>query len=232
MPGKMLVCTAALAGSLLALSTAASAATILSDPNINVQGQGFGNVHNILTLQDSPVETGEVAWDGVKDVYSGDADTNSNKSATFLISSITSDPTRLGIVFNLNDSGGDVEDATIESMIAKFYDTAGNVIVTATFTAAPKTFPQSGGGVGGDGNPFKFDFSPAELTLLSAPGVRIGLAATVSSVDAGADTFIVAQLPEAQTLSTVPVPASLWSGAGILAGLACARRYQRRNDRA
>lgn len=218
----MSIRTLTLASASVALALAVSSAhagTITSDPAIDTSGNGFGNVENILTLNDGQpgadgTEIGKVGWDGTDDFYTGEADTNSNKTATFEVLSITTDPGRLGLVFNLNDSGGDAETAIMNSIVATFYKADGTLTgVTAVFDDPGHVFPQAGGGVGGNGNPLRIILSPAEAALVFLPGVRIGLEASISDIDNGSDTFQVAEVQ-----AIVPLPPAAWMGMSLLGG--------------
>ena len=70
---------------------------IFANDEVDDQGGGFGNVLNLLTLQDpgngDDVEWGSVLWDGTEDVFANtdDVSTNANKTATHTVAVKTHD---------------------------------------------------------------------------------------------------------------------------------------------
>jgi hypothetical protein len=212
-------------GAIALAASSASAGTIFDTGTTADTGVGFGTVKNLLTLQNDPTEIGSVGWDGTDPVYTGDADTNAGKSFPFLVSDVTSDPTRLALIFNISEAGNP-KFVTLNSLVATFFNSAGGTVATATWPGPSQDYDQVGGGVGGAGQLFTFSFSPAEITAISAAGVRIGLAASISSASNGPETFYIAEggiggLP-------VPLPAAAWSGLALLAMLGVVAKLRRR----
>lgn len=208
-------------------ASSASAGTITDTGNISVSGTGFGTVTTLLTLQASGgTETGSVSRVASADVKAGDTTAAPGQNQTVLVSSITSDLDRLVLIFNVNDSGNDaVEFATLNSLVANFYTNVGGApIASAIFAPVPKNFPQFGGGIGGSGSVLQITLTAAEKLLVGAAGVRIGLAASVSNIDNGPDTFFVAEGPA----PVVPVPAAAWTGLSVLAGLGIFGKLRKR----
>ena len=96
-------------------------------------GEGFGNADNILTLKkpvgagtESDIEKGGVALNGANDVYSGDANTNSGKSAIFTFGYLgITDASQIFFLWNQNEIGNTRTDTQINELRMDTYAPAG-----------------------------------------------------------------------------------------------------------
>ena len=192
-------------------------------------GSGFGNVSNILTLQnpsfDNNTEIGKVSWSVTGDVRSDDA---TNSSQTWLFSAIfgkgITDASQLGIVYNVNQQGnlGGLT-TTLNYFSLQVYDLAGNEV----FSTDPNIcvgcgtgFVPIAQGTGGAGYLFDLD-SAAEVALnfyFETPdrraSYRLGATGSVSLANDGPDNFFFAKI---SGVTPVPEPVSmLLFGTGLV----------------
>ena len=103
---------------LLVLGTLQPAsASLVFQKEIDLGATGLGNVLTVLTIQNSPSESGCVSWNGTVDVIggtcpggiaAGDEKTGAGQTLTRAISEVTglTDAGELAIIFNANESGG------------------------------------------------------------------------------------------------------------------------------
>lgn len=215
---------------------------------IQVTGQGFGTQNNILTFQDTGTSTGCVKWTGTGDAFSapcpGDlvaGPVTTGQSQTLSLTTLGSlgidSAHKLGIVFNPNEPGS-ANDVTVQTLIVSFYSADGGVRHDFYWDGPgifgpPLTFCCNNTGTGGAGQVFRFTWDMAEFvqqtwflgTEFGGLDARIGLAAVISDVSAGAERFYAYQLEP----MPIPEPASfLTMGSGLLLLAFVLRRYSRR----
>ncbi len=204
-------------------------------------GEGFGNSNNILTFQNSggagtasDIEEGGVSWNGAN-VYTEDADTNPNKTATFSFSDLgITDASQILFVWNPDEVGNTAGKQTqIDELRMDIYAPAGGSIFDASL-AAPVHFDDLfNPGVGG--GDFVFGLDAAQSTTLQGilegigdfSAYRIGLYSSASFVDAGPDTWIVGKVT-GESPGPVPEPMTMLLFATGLGGLATVTRRKKK----
>jgi hypothetical protein len=191
-----------------AASTASAAIITFVGPT-DENGTGFGNVLNVLSLQNTPEESGAVIRQNGADVLLGDAKNQSQTRTIAEVLAAGAGLEDLGVVFNIAEPGNDNE-VTIQAFEVIFYGTDDAELFSATWNG-PLTLESIDQGVGGAGYTFDIDLTQSELDLLAAnPLARIGI--TVD--DAILDT---AGAPENFYLIPSPGAASLLALGGLLA---------------
>lgn len=199
---------------------------LLSGETAPVGGVGH-TPESVLSIQ-SPKNTadafGGVAWNGSKDVISGEIAKKGEhtKTVTFGEAGITN-ATQLRIFMDIEDPDNDL---ILHELTLTAYGSNGAILFQGSFTAAPQYFTEIGGGQGhGD---YVFGLDAAQAAQLQAvfqanPNLRLGLFARTSDDTGSFTNFKIGQSPAA-----VPEPATMiLFGTGI-AGIAARVRRRRR----
>jgi PEP-CTERM motif len=215
------------------LVSATAQASIFLVGTVADKGTGFGDVLNILSLQNTGTETGSVSWNGAIDVKTGDVNTGDakKKSQTLSIATLKSNnfltAAEFGIVYNVNQQGTDSGlDTQLNSFSVSVYSAAGGLALktwtyTGPGTCSPPSptncFPPIANGTGGAGYLFGFDTDQAaQLQTYWGDGTnRIGMSGSISLANDGQDNFYA--YDRRTGTSAVPEPASmLLLGTGLL----------------
>jgi hypothetical protein len=219
-----------------------SSASIIYDSLQPAHGTGFGTQDNILTLNSNlaalgGVETGKVAWNGTKDVYSGvQVDTNSGKTATFSFGDLgITNAGQILLTWNPNEIGNTAGQKTqVDSLFLSIYAPDGSVL-TSQSLAAPVTHLTTpvNPGLGGDGFAYLLDTAGIGSVNSALAGIggsfsayRLGLESTVKFADAGPDTWIIGSRPYGDT--SVSEPGTLGLLALSVLGIAFTKLYATR----
>jgi len=182
----------------LVATSPARAASITFENQIVASGSGLGNVPTILVLQETGSETGGVAWTGTADVTSGSA---KSKSRTWSVDELTSlgigaADSEFGLVFNLNQSSGH-RDVSLTALSMNFFGADGSVLFAAprSCIGCALTLAEDGQGTGSSGFLFRVALTPAERAQFFGSGAnRLGLSATITGTDSGAEAFYLTNL--------------------------------------
>lgn len=179
----------------------AEAALILSPEGSETSGAGLGAVNTILTFGNTPTESGCVGRGASVDIIGpaacqggnvgGDESTGESTQTRSLLQLGVTSPDDLRVVFNANESNSGP--ISLDNLVLSIYSDAGALLFSSgPFT--PILFPDTASGTGTSGVVFRLDAadSAAAAPFFADPLNRIGLSATASQADAGAETFFVA----------------------------------------
>jgi hypothetical protein len=179
-----------------------------------IGGTGLGAVNTVLTIQsqaNGTTEQGCVGFNGVTDVIGnfsnadcaaavdGDIKTGASQTQTRTLSEagITSG-SNFAILFNPSEPGGD--GISLDGLVANFYSSAGNLLMTAVYTGTnPLNFPTTETGTGNTGFEFALNGTEAAQlqTLINANGlsnIHVGLAGSAGNplaATGGLETFFI-----------------------------------------
>lgn len=216
----------------LACSTANAALTLVAPEDFS--GSGLGAVNTSLTLQSKGSSTFESGAVGVGAANSllitGDAKTGSSQTQLLTLGDLgIASASDLRVVFNAAEPGAAaLSGITLENLVLTVYDASGATLFTSgAFT--PISFADTATGVGNSGFVFAFDATDlalAQSTVFTGDfaSYRLGLTASTSAAQGGADTFFIA----ASMTAPVPEPqtyALLLAGLGVI-GFVGRRRRQ------
>ncbi len=211
-------CILSIGGALCALSAPAPALGVgisFVGP-FDDTGTGFGNVLNVLSLQNTPSEWGSVLRAGGVDVLAGDATNQSSTRTVAEMAAANVFASNLGVVFNINDPGVSPS-VTLQTFTMRFYDSSDNVLFDGTWTG-PMVLAPVNQGTGGAGYRFDVTLTAAQAAaFFGDPGARIGML-----VPQGSPVTMTADGPD--NFYLIPAPGTL---ALLVAGLALAARRRR-----
>jgi PEP-CTERM motif len=213
---------------LVALTGGQTRADIILLPGETAPVGGVGHTpESILSIQ-SPKNTenafGKVAWNGSKDVISGEIAKQGEhtKTLSFAQAGITN-AGQLRIFMDIEDPDNDL---ILHEMTLTAYGTNGAILFQGSFIAGPQFFSELGGGQGHGDYVFGLDATQAaqlQAAFQADPNLRLGLFARTSDDTGSFTNFKLGQGPEA-----VPEPTTmLLFGTGI-AGIAARARRRRK----
>lgn len=203
---------------------------VFTNSFVDQTGTGFGNVINVLSLQNDPSEFGSILLDsGGNDVEAGNA---TNQSQTRTVQELTDEgvnSSNFGIVLNINEAGPTPRDLTLNDFSFRFYTDTSDLTqffdLTFDAPAGGLTLLEIDSGNGKSGWLFSAQFTPAEASAFFAdPDNRVGAfvvsGQAITGTTDGADSFRIIAIPEPSTTAAI--------GLGCLLLLARGRWMHRR----
>jgi len=197
------------AAAMLAAPFGAAKADLVFNGIADLGGTGLGSVNTVLTIANSPTELGSVCWNGtttvlgatvntVTGVCSGTGDQNGLNSTQLLSVTGVTSASNYAILFNPNEPGND-QTLTLNTLVATFYNNAGQLIFSAPLAVPNQTFNAADQGTGNTGFEFVLDAGEAAtlqglINTLGTSNIHVGLASSLGnpiSSDGGHETFFV-----------------------------------------
>jgi len=190
------------------------------------QGTGFGNVLNLLTLQQKGNATNETGAVVPTSLATGDA---SPTSKTYTVSQLTAagvTAANFGLVFNPNETGAGAPDTVdVQSFFVDFY-TSGNLVtpyLSVPLLGLPVNIVPISTGQGSQGWGINYT-NTGDLTTFFGTGTNvIGAHGSIFNTDDGPDDFNIVQL----ATTSVPEPTTLLLLGFALVGLAGVRTLKK-----
>ena len=213
----------------VALAGGQARADIILLPGESAPHGGVGHTpESILSIQ-SPKNTadafGRVAWNGSRDVITGEIAKQGehSKTLTFAQAGITN-AGQLRIFMDIEDPDNDL---ILHEMTLTAYSSDGSTILfEGSFTAGPQFFSEIGGGQGHGDYVFGLDATQAarlQAAFEADPNLRLGLFARTSDDTGSFTNFKLGQGPE-----PIPEPMTMLLFGTGLAGVAAKVRRRRK----
>ncbi len=211
----------------LAISGASARADIVYIPGATAPQGGVGHrPESILSIQspgNSSNAAGGVAWNGNRDVRSGDAKQGEHtKTLTFAEAGV-SNAGQLRIFMDIEDNDNDL---ILNQLVLTAYGSNGQILFQGSYTAGPTFFNEAAPGQGhGD---YVFGLTADQAAQLQAayqadPNLRLGLFASTSDDTGSFTNFKIGQGPA----NPIPEPATMILLGTGLAGVAAKMRKRR-----
>lgn len=195
---------------------------------------GVGHTpESVLSIQ-SPKNTadafGKVAWNGSRDVISGEIAKRGEHSKTLSFAQAgVNNAGQLRIFMDIEDPDNDL---ILHELTLTAYSSSGQVLFQGSFTAAPQFFSELAGGQGHGDYVFALDAIQAaqlQAAFEANPDLRLGLSARTSDDTGSFTNFKLGEGPAPN--NPVPEPMTMLLFGTGLAGVAARVRKHRKSAR-
>src|SRR5258708_7758579 len=183
---------------------------------------------NLQHSGNSSTESGGVRYTGKEDLAFGDISAGPHQHTVAFSDLGLGQANDLRVLLNINEAnGGNKAPITIDSLVLTAYDQNGNSVFSASLINGPVGLDQFKHGQGANSD-YAFGLDSEAAARLQAaidqnPALRLGLTASMSSVNGGPERF-----KYAGNAGPVPEPATMVLFGTSLAGLASVVRRRRK----
>jgi hypothetical protein len=185
-------------------------------------GTGFGNVTNLLSLQDNPSESGSISPAGRSDPH-----IVKNTSETYTAAQLIAlgfNTNNLSVVFNINEPGS-ARQVDLLGFSLDFYSSTGEPLGSTSVTNGfqQNLVPIGGSGTGTAGYIITYQNTGMLTSFFSNPNNILGGWGSVDKTSSGPENFYLIQ-----SSSSVPEPATmLLLGSGLLGLIGFRRKIKK-----
>jgi hypothetical protein len=197
------------------------------------RGCGDDRAPHVLSLQSNgqnTTSTGSVGRSTSSpntDVRTGDWTRGSNTQTISIAQLGITNASQIRIFFDINEPNGQNRGSvTLNSLVLTAYNQSGAAVFSASLLGAPMTLQERGNGQGHSDYAYGLDAAAAarlQAAIAANPNLRLGLAATVTGVEGGPESFFIGSAP-----AGVPEPATMFLLGTGLAGAAASIRRRRK----
>jgi hypothetical protein len=219
-----------IAAASVAFAAAAEAGSIsFTNTQVDLNGTGFGNVLNVLSLANRTSEFGSVLWDGGADVLTDDAANTSQTHTSAVLQSKGIGGVKMALYFNGNEPGN-APGVTLGDFTLRFQKADGQKLFDVIYDAPSGGLAISDfGGTGQSGWLFEVSLTSGEASQFYGDAAnRIGMLIdannAITGTAGGAENFFLGKLdspPGPGGGSPTPEPSGLavWALGALAVGI-------------
>jgi len=202
---------------------------------VDMNGTGFGNVMNVLSVMNRGSEHGSVLWNGAADVLGGDATNTSQTRTATAMQAAGIGGNKFAVYFNGNEPGN-APSVVLSDFTLHFLAADGSSLFNATYFAPSGGLTISDfGGSGQAGWLFEVTLTAAESLLFYGNGshrlgMSVGANNAITDTAGGAENFFIGQRDDNPTSGGDPTPEPASIAVWAIAGLALLSTKLRRTS--